>query len=224
MKRNDRSAQHLIFLLLTLSLICAPLAYARSKSAPSNPRDPYVTAESDVAPAVKAEDLAYRVILFEDFTIPAQWEKDARPLVTNIETRAISRLLSTSAFTTVANKQSQSPEDPYLVVKCALLNYRIVSTAARIWGGVIAGSSYITFRAQVYDGKSGVLLFQRDITTENSAWAATFTFNDVKLPNFLGNVLGDYLALRARKDKGVDVLPLELATPTPPSTDTAHPK
>jgi hypothetical protein len=221
-KRNDGSARHLIFLLLALSLICAPLAHARAKAAPTNSRDPYVTAEYEVAPAVKADDLAYRVILFEDFTVPAEWEADARPLVTATENRAISRLIGTNAFTTVASKQNQSPEDPYLVVKCTLLNYRIVSTAARFWGGVIAGTSYIAYRAQVYDGKSGALLFQREVSTQNSAWAATWSSSDVKLPTFLGNVLGDYLALRARKDKGVDVLPLELSPP--PQTETGTPR
>jgi hypothetical protein len=72
-----------------------------------------------------------------------------------------------------------------------------------------AGTSYITYRAQVYDGKSGALLFQREISTENNPIAAAWSFNDKNLPTFLGNLLADYLALRARKDKDVNVLPLE---------------
>jgi hypothetical protein len=60
----------------------------------------------------------------------------------------------------------------------------------------------------VRDGKSGALLFQREISTENNAFAAAWSFNDKNLPTFLGNVLADYLALRARMDKGENVLPL----------------
>ena len=60
-------------------------------------------------------------------------------------------------------------------------------------------------------------MFQREISTENSAFAAAFTFNDRHLPAFLGNVLADYLALRARKDQGVNVLPLENVVQTGPS-------
>lgn len=208
MKCKRNSARRLLLIFLTFSLICGPLAHARSKKT-TDSRDPYATAEYETAPAVKAEDLAYRVILFEGFTIPAEWESDARKLVTATEDRAISRLISTNAFATVARRQNILPEEPYLVVKCTLLNYRMVSSKVRFFAGAAAGTSYITYRAQVYDGKSGELLFQREVSTENNAFAAAWSFNDKNLPTFLGNVLGDYLALRARKDKGVDVLPIE---------------
>ncbi len=193
--------------VLILALMCVPVT-AKDKP-PKDSRDPYATAESETAPAVDAADLAYRAILFEDFTVPAESEEKARSLVTETEDRAISHLSSTHAFTTIAKKQNPLPEDPYLVVKCTLLSYRMVSKAKRFWTGALSGSSHITYRAQVYDGKSGALLFQREITTENNAIAAAWSFNDKNLPTFLGNVLADYLALRARKDKGVNVLPLE---------------
>jgi hypothetical protein len=195
-----------LFFLLILTLTCLP-AEAKHKSQ-STSQDPYATAEYETAPPVKAEDLAYRAVEFDDFTIPAEWESDARRYVDATIDQAISRLSGTHAFTTVGRKQKALPDDPCLVVKATLLNYRMVRTAARFWGGAFAGTSYITYRVQVYDGKTGVLLFQREISTENNAFAAAWSFNDKNLPWFLGNVFGDYLALRARKDMGVTVLPL----------------
>lgn len=200
--------------LLIVVLMCVSVA-AKEKR---NSQDPYATAEYETAPAVNAEDLAYRTILFEDFIVPAEWEAKARKLVTATEEQAISRLSSTHAFTTVAKKQDPLPEDPSLVVKCKLLNYRMVSKKSRFFAGAIAGTSYITYQVQVHDGKSGTLVFQREVSTENNAFAAAWSFNDKNLPTFLGNVLGDYLALRARKDKGVNVLPLENVAQT--GTDT----
>jgi Domain of unknown function (DUF4410) len=196
---------NLLPFLLIVVLMCVSVA-AKEKR---DPRDPYATAEYETAPAVNAEDLAYRTILFEDFIVPAEWEAKARKLVTATEEQAISRLSSTHAFTTVAKKQDPLPEDPSFVVQCKLLNYRMVSKKSRFFAGAIAGTSYITYQVQVHDGKSSTLLFQREISTENNAFAAAWSFNDKNLPTFLGNVLGDYLALRARKDKGVNVLPLE---------------
>jgi Domain of unknown function (DUF4410) len=201
--------------LLILALMCVPVA-AKDKPQKGS-QDPYATAEYETAPAVNAADLAYRTILFEDFTVPAEWEAKARKLVTATEDRAISRLSSTHAFTTIARKQDPLPEDPYLVVKCTLLNYRMVGGKTRFFAGAAAGTSYITYQAQVYDGKGGALLFQREVSTENNAFAAAWSFNDKNLPTFLGNVLGDYLALRARKDKGVNVLPLENVAQTGPN-------
>jgi hypothetical protein len=193
--------------LLVVSLMCAPVA-AKDK-AKRDSQDPYATAEHETAPPVNAANLAYRTMLFEDFTVPAQWEEKARSLVSATQDQAISRLSSTQAFNRIAKKQDPVPTDPYFLVKCTLLNYRMVSKKARFFAGAAMGTSYITYKAQVYDGKTGALLFQREISTENNAFAAAWSFNDKNLPTFLGNVLGDYLALRARQDKGVNVLPLE---------------
>jgi len=192
-----------------LILSMASVSISAKDKAKKNPQDPYVTAELETPPAVNAADLAYRAIVFEDFVVPAEWEAKARKLVTATEEGAISRLQNTHAFTTVAKKQSALPEEPYLLVKGTLLNYRMVSKKGRFFGGAIAGTSYITYKVEVYDGKSNALAFQREVSTENNAFAAAWSFNDKNLPTFLGNVLGDYLALRARNDKGISILPLE---------------
>lgn len=200
------------FISLIVGLISVP-TFAGKKKSETDPHDPYATAEEKTAPPVNAADLAYRAVLFEDFVVPPQWEKDARKLVTAMEEEAITRLNSTGAFTMVAKKESQSPDEPYLVVKSTLTDYRMVSTKARIFAGVAAGTSYLICREEVYDGKTNAVVFQREISTENNAFAAAFSFNDKNLPNYLGNVLADYLALRARKDKGVSIFPLESETP-----------
>jgi hypothetical protein len=85
-----------------------------------------------------------------------------------------------------------------------------------------SGCGYFLYYVQVHDGKSDDLLFQREISTENNAFAAAWSFNDRNLPTFLGNVLADYLALRARNDKGVNVLPLEPAVLRPNSRDEVN--
>jgi hypothetical protein len=174
----------------------------------TNSQDPYATAELETPPPVNAGDLAFRAVVFEDFTIPSEWEGKARPLVNETLDRSVKRLDSTHAFTAVTKKQANAPEEPYLLVKGTLLNYRMVGKKGRFFGGAFAGTSYITYKIDVVDGKSGEALFQREISTENNAFAAAWSFNDKNLPTFLGNTLADYIALRARKDKGASVLPL----------------
>jgi len=202
---------HIFLPLLLVVLTCAPAS--AGKKTKTDSQDPYATAENETPPSVKADDLAYRTILFDDFSVPAEYEKDARGLVNSTEDRAISRLESTSAFTQIGKKQDPMPQDPYLRVKCTLLNYRIVSKKARFFGGAFSGTSYVTYRVQVYD-QTGAQLFQREISTENNAFAAAWSFNDKNLPTFLGNVLADYMALRARKDMGASALPLDDRTNT----------
>jgi len=207
--KNSCSAGPAALFIVASILVCAALpAGAGKKKENSNSQDPYVTAENyEKAPAVNASDLAYRTVLFGEFTIPQEWEKDARKITDSTIAQAKARLTSTQAFTTVGSQQGTAPADPYFVVKCTLVNYRIVSKKARFFAGAIAGTSYITYKVQVYDGK-GTLQFQREISTENNAFAAAFSFSDKNLPTFLGNVLADYLALRARKDMGASAYPV----------------
>jgi hypothetical protein len=190
-RSDDRRPRHKhpTLLLLTLSLICVPLPAAK-KNAATNSQDPYATAELEKLPAISADDLAYRAIVFEDFIIPSEWEEKARKLVTESEDQAISRLIGRQGFTKIARKQDPPPQEPYLVVKCTLSEYRMVSTKTRILIGAIGGTSYITYRVEVDDGKSGALLFQRDISTENNAFAAAWSFNDKRLPRSWAMCLG----------------------------------
>jgi hypothetical protein len=204
--------RNLTLLLLAFGLVGLPLSAAKKKPK-GNPQDPYATAELEKAPPVNAADLAYKTILFEQFVIPGEWEAKARKLTDATEEQAISRLNSTGAFTKVGKKENQSPEEPHLLVKCTLVNYRMVGGKTRFFAGAAAGTSYITYKVQVLDGKSGAQQFEREVSTENNAFAAAWSFNDKNLPTFLGNVLADYLALRARQDKGVSVLPLESGSP-----------
>ena len=199
----------------TLALAALPFALtaAKKEKTPTNPKDPYSTAEFETAPAVSADDLAIKSVVFENVQIPTKWESDARRLADATLDAAIARLASNRAFDPVGKQGSVTPAGPYFLVKSDLKEYRMVGTTARIFAGIAAGTSYLILGVRVMDGQSGMLLYQREVSTENNAFAAAWSLNDRHIPQFVGNVLGDYLALRARKDKGVDVLPLSTDQP-----------
>jgi hypothetical protein len=129
MRRNRLFAQ----VLIVVSLVGMPLFAA--KKVKTDPRHPYATAELAAAPTVNASDLEYRAILFEDFTVPEKWEAQTRKLVDTTRDTAIGRLDGTHAFASIGKKQNQNPlpEVPYLVVKCTLVDYRIVGKGSRFW-------------------------------------------------------------------------------------------
>jgi hypothetical protein len=214
-------------------IVLLVFACALSQSAQKNQKtklesnDPYATAENEAPPPVKADDLAYRVILFEQFGVPPEYVEDASKDVKNTRSEAMSRLVKTGAFTRVESSGGPPGGDPFLLVKGVLLDHKIVSTAGRVFGGSLGGSSRIAFWVKVFDGASSALLDEFDLTTENNSFAAAWTFGatDRDLPFFLGRALADYLALRARKDKGLSQFPLwrgsvvpDLAAFTDPAT------
>jgi hypothetical protein len=197
--------------LILMGLACAlSQAVQKDKKTKLDTNNPYATAENEAPPPVKADDLAYRVILFEQFGIPQEYVADASKDVENTRSEAMSRLVKTGAFTRVESTGGSPGGDPFLLIKGVLLDHKIVSTAGRVFGGALGGSSRIAYWVKVFDGASGALLDELDLTTENSSFAAAWTFGatDRDLPFFLGRVLADYLALRARKDKGLSQYPL----------------
>jgi hypothetical protein len=192
---------------LALAVLARPMSVAGDKP-PGN--DPYATAEEETPPAVKAEDLAVRVILFEPFGVPPEYAKDGSKDAIDTRSEAMSRLVKTGAFTRVAEAATPSSGEPCFLVTGVLVDHKIVSGAGRFFGGAMAGSSRLAYWVKVLDGADGTLLDEAGLSTEGGAWSGGFSVGatDRDLPFFLGRVLGDYLALRARKDRGLGVVPL----------------
>jgi hypothetical protein len=189
-------------------LLAAPVALrAADKEKPPKSPDPYGTAERQTPPALAASDLAYKVVLFDAIDIPDELKKNNAKYVDQTENQAITRLRATNAFTSVDRKTEAAPEEPYLLVKCVVLDHRIVGGGSRFMMGALAGKSHVTYQVKLFDGKSGDLLNDTKLSTANNAFAAAFAGNDKKLIPYIGNIIADYVALRARTDKGLSVIP-----------------
>lgn len=194
---------------LAFVLVAAAAVQGSNKEKPPKSPDPYGTAERETPPAVAAGDLAYRVVLFDAIDIPDDLKKDNAKYVDQTENQAITRLRATNAFASVDRKADAVPEEPYILVKCAVLDHRIVGGGARFMVGAFAGKSHVTYQVKLFDGKSGDQLTDTKLSTANNAFAGAWLNNDKKLVPYVGNIIADYVALRARTDKGVSVIPMD---------------
>jgi hypothetical protein len=193
---------------LAFVLVATPAVQAGKKEKPPKSPDPYGTAERETPPAVAAEDLAYRVVRFDAIEIPENLKKEAK-YVDQTEKQAITRLQATKAFTSVDRRTDAVPEEPYLLVKCVVLDHHIVGGGKRFMIGALAGKSHVAYQIRLFDGKSGELLNDTKLSTSNNAFAAAYASNDKKLIPYIGNTIADYVALRARADKGVSVIAMD---------------
>ena len=200
--------------VLVFVLVVPTAVRAGGKEKPPKSPDPYGTAERETPPHVEAADLAYHVILFDVVEIADNVKKDAIKYVDKTMTQAMTRLRRNQAFTKVADKVDPVPEEPYLVVKPIVVDHHIVGGGSRFFAGALAGKSHVTYQVKLFDGKSGEMLHDTKLSTANNAFAGAFLSNDKKLPLWVGNIIADYVALRARTDKGVSVIPLDW----PPAT------
>jgi len=200
---------------LAIGLVAAAAAGAADKEKPPKSPDPYGTAQRETPPAVAGDDLAYRIVLFDAVEIPDNLKKDNAKYVDQTGNQAMTRLRATKAFSTVGRKTDVVPEEPYLLVRCIVLDHRIVGGGSRFMVGALAGKSHVTYQIKLFDGKSGDLLNDTQLSTANNALAAGLLSNDKKLIPYIGNVIADYVALRARTDKGVSVIPMNWPPPKP---------
>jgi len=194
---------------LAFVLSTAGAVRAEHKEKPPKSPDPYGTAERETPPVLAPDDLAYRVVLFDTIDIPDELKQKNAKYVELTETQALARLRATKAFTTVDRKADAVPEEPYLVVKCVVVDHHIVGGGSRFAMGALAGKSHVAYQVKLLDGKSGDLVAETKLSTANNAFAAAYVGNDKKLVPYIGNVIADYVALRARKDKGVGVIALD---------------
>jgi hypothetical protein len=82
-----------------------------------------------------------------------------------------------------------------LLVKCMITDIRIVSHAARMWGGVFAGSSDMSVVVKLIDGDTGDVLREKDLTSYNNPYAAQWTHgsSDRSLPEDMGTMAAAYV-------------------------------
>ena len=198
---------------LTFVLVAAVSVRAADQGKPPKSPDPYGTAERETPPAVAAGDLAYRVVLFDAIDIPDSLKKDNAKYVDQTENQALTRLRATKAFANVDRKTDAVPSEPYMLVKCVVVDHRIVGGGSRFMVGALAGKSHVTYQVKLFDGKSGDLLNDTKLSTANNAFAAGILSNDKKLVPYVGNIIADYVALRARTDKGASVIPTDWPAP-----------
>jgi hypothetical protein len=189
-------------------LLVSPVAFSGDKKEkPPKSPDPYGTAERQTPPALAAADLAYKVVVFDAIDIPDELKEKNAKYVDETVKQAITRLRATNAFASVDRKTDAAPEEPYMLVKCVVVDHRIVGGGSRFMLGAMAGKSHVTYQVKLLDGKSGDLLNDTRLSTANNAFAAAWVGNDKKLVPYIGNIIADYVALRARADKGLSVIP-----------------
>lgn len=83
-----------------------------------------------------------------------------------------------------------------LLIKAKIKEMRMVSTAARIWGGAFAGSSYMNMDISLIDAGTGKEVRTKELNSATNAWAAAWTSgsSDRSLPADMGKIIAEYIA------------------------------
>ncbi len=152
-----------------------------------------------------AQNLKYQNIILKDMALSSQIQNNVPPQIPimQCEETAILSLKSKNIFKRVEKfkegvkeKIDGNPyEEPSLIVESELTFLRIVSTSARLWGGVFTGRSTMKIKVYLKDASDGKIIAQEELVGAPNAYGSAYSFggSDRTLPQNMGYLLADYI-------------------------------
>jgi hypothetical protein len=140
-------------------------------------------------------DKAYERVVVAPYTASEEVKRDYGEALEESHAALMAALIKQGRFHRV-NKELKSAPDGSLIVQTHVPEMRIVSGAARFWGGAFAGSSNMVLDLQLVDAESNAVVREKRIESGNNAFAAAWTYgsSDRSLPTDMGIIVAEYLS------------------------------
>lgn len=138
----------------------------------------------------------YDTLLFAPFTIKEELANDYPQAASELESSAMTALQMGKQFARVdAVSGDVVGSAGTLVVKAKITEMRIVSGAARFWGGAMAGSSGVELDLRLVDSVSNKVVREEKLSSWNNAWGAAWTggSTDNSLLSDMGKIVAQYI-------------------------------
>lgn len=148
--------------------------------------------------AAKATPLEkrYNTIVFQKFDADPQIETDYPGAIAGCENTAIAALQAKNLFQKVEKEVAGGGYGAQtLLIKPRLVSMRIVSGAARMWGGAFVGASDMVVELKMTDAASGKIVHEKALSSANNPFAAAWVggSSDRSLPADMGKIISDYI-------------------------------
>ncbi|MFO8111329.1 MAG: hypothetical protein R6T92_02360 [Desulfosalsimonadaceae bacterium] len=139
----------------------------------------------------------FKNIRIEAFTVPSQHQSDYAYELNEFQGALLFHIKGKNKFDSVEALEqdtSGSLGKNTLKVEGEILDMRIASPGARMWGGALAGSSYMDIYLRLVDNE-GAVLQEKIIATHNNAYAAAWAAgsSDRSMPRDMAEIIGEYL-------------------------------
>jgi curli biogenesis system outer membrane secretion channel CsgG len=137
---------------------------------------------------------AYKNIVVAPFDASDEVKQDYAEALDESHSTLMAALIKQGRFQQVGKALSGAPDDT-LIVQTKVPEMRIVSGAARFWGGAFAGSSNMVMDVKLVDALTQAVVREKRIESGNNAFAAAWTYgsSDRSLPADMGNIVAQFL-------------------------------
>lgn len=193
-----------VYYVLTVLYIFSFLACAGT---PQN-QQPSTVSQSKVVPGVQKVLLSsvenmplneplpgrYDNIIIRKFTSDTQTKENYPRATYDCQASIIWQLKEKNAYANVTDVNTKYPGKS-VYVDMEIVDIRITSTTARIWGGAFAGSSFMDVLVEISDSENKKIVHKKVLSTSNNAMAAAWSSgsSDKSLPSDLGILIGEYI-------------------------------
>jgi hypothetical protein len=138
----------------------------------------------------------YDNIIIGHFESSGQIQTDYPKAAQDCEQQMVNQLKSKKCYKNVTDDKAKKLSGKTAVIGLKIVDMRITSSSARMWGGAFAGSSFMEVLLEVRNAGSDEIVHQKLLSTSNNAWAAAYTggSSDQNLPADFGILIGEYLS------------------------------
>ena len=204
-----KTKRKIVYLFLALAMIlslgaCVTGSGTTAKPTPEATQgDRIENATVEVVRSAAPLKTAYDNVVLKSFVAPEPFKTDYPDVADTCKFAVISHLRTLKAFAKVVEDAGQKFSGKTLLVDGQIEDMRIASTAARIWGGAFAGSSFMNIRIRLTDAATGKVVQEKVIASSANAFAAAWNFgaSDKSMPSDMGKIIGEYLATIASGKK-----------------------
>lgn len=188
--RSFRFSSRSVAVLFSFLLLIAGCAGQQSQTTAENTaaeKNPFADAIPLAAP--------YEHVVIADFTTTDQITTDYPNALKTCQDATVATLAKISQYRSVITGKAAGQKGSTLIVKTHVPEMRIVSSAARMWGGAFAGSSNMTLEVTLIDDVTGKQVGSKTLSSSNNSFAASWTYgsSDRSLPSDMGGILATYI-------------------------------
>lgn len=134
-------------------------------------------------------------IVIRRFDAGEKFRQDYPDAVMECKTALLAHLKGKNAYRKVTDDKDAALKGRVMFADMEIVDMRIASAAARIWGGAFAGASYMKVLARLTDGSTQQVVHEKVLSTTTNPFGASWTMGatDRTLPMDFGKVIGEYL-------------------------------
>ncbi len=147
----------------------------------------------DEMPKVAQVAVGYNALVIEDLVSSQQVKTDYPKAAADCKTSVLKQLSEKKNYLSVTGDKITKQKGKSVKVSLEILDMRITSSTARMFGGAFVGSSFMDVLIKITDSKSGEVIHEKELSTSNNAWAASYSggSSDQSLPSDFGMLIGE---------------------------------